>query len=212
MNGRAPAVLLTALGEQASRLRPEVLRYVAGPPEPGLVGVGEGVFEVAGSRFGVWNRLARPLVGPCLLVTAHERGVPFTIVNRPARGERGEAELHAERVFGFASGEQRFVDVLRLAGGPGLLRNTLGASGRVELLLRCEVTDQGHLRLRSERARLVLGRLRLPLPALLSVRAEVEDGYDAGRGRQTICATVRNPLLGTVLEYRGSFDYRHEAE
>ena len=204
------SVFLAALGADAERLRPEVLRYVAGPPAGARVGIGEGVFEVAGSRFSGLTRLARPVVGPQLLVTAHERDVPFRIENRPAPSPDGRVELRAERWFRFSSGEQRFVDVLRVGSAPGTLRNLLGAARRVELELRCDVTPRGHLRMRSERAWLRAGRLRLPLPRPLSVRAEVEDGYDETAGRHTIRASVRNPIVGLVMEYRGWFSYRYE--
>lgn len=203
------SVFLAVLGAEAARLHPEVLRYVTGPPEPGMVGIGEGIFEVAGSRFGKWILLARPFVGPDLLVSARGRNVSFVIVNRPVVSFDGSPELEAERVFRFTAGEQGFIDVLQPIGTPGRLRNLLGARRRVELLLRCQPSAEGHLRLRSERAWLRFGRLRLPLPALFSVRAEVEDGYDEPSARHTIRASVRNPILGVILEYRGSFTYRY---
>ena len=55
-----------------------------------------------------------------------------------------------------------------------------------------------------------LAGLRIPLPRVLSVRVEVTDGFDTATGRQTVAARAANPLLGTVLEYRGSFVWRRE--
>ncbi|MBP6683868.1 MAG: DUF4166 domain-containing protein [Leucobacter sp.] len=202
------SVFLAALGQEATRLHPEVRRYAEGA---GVVGgavrvVGE--FEVAGSRLGKLNLLARPVVGPNLFVTAHERNVPFTVVNSVDWEADAGLGLHATRVFQFASGEQRFVDVLLAGEAHGTLLNRLGSAKRVELELRCSVTESGHLKLVSERTWLRLGPVRLRLPALLSVRAEVVDGYDDEAQRNIVSATVRSPLLGTVLEYRGFF--RHE--
>ena len=207
--GPAGSVFLRALGVEADRLRPEVARYVAGPPEPGLVGIGAGVFVVASSRYGRWNLLARLVVGPEVLVTARERDVPFEVVNRPAIGPGGDPELRAERFFLFSTGTQGFSDVLRVTGEEGILRNLLGAARRLELRLRCDVTEAGHLRLRSERSWLRLRRFRIPLPSILTVGVDLEDGYDPVTERQTISAIVRNPILGTVLEYRGTFTYRY---
>ena len=204
----ARSVFLAALGDDAARLRPECRRYAEGPGD-GTV-VGEGVFEVAGSRFGRLGLIARPVAGPRLLMTAHGRDVPFRVENRMRLARDGSQELHAVRVFRFADGEQSFVDLLRTGDEPGTLVNVLGAARRVELLLRCDVTEEGHLRLRSERAALRLGRFRVRLPRLLSVRVEVVDGFDDATGRQTVRAEARNPLLGTVLEYRGSFLWRRE--
>ena len=210
------SVFLRALGREASRLHPEVYRYVSGSGVVGQAVDLEGVFDVAGSRLRRLNLLARPIVGPGLLVTAFERDVPFRVANRPGferlRGRaggagagRGELGLHAERTFEFRSGGQSFVDVLLVGDAPGRLRNLLGERRRVELELRCTVTDRGRLRLESSRAWLRFGRLRVRLPRLLSVRAVVEDGFDDATGRNTVDARVGSPILGTVLEYRGSF-------
>lgn len=202
------SVFLEALGADAARLHPEVRRYVAGAGVVGGAVAVDGVFEVAGSRFGKLNLLARPLVGPNLFVTAFERNVPFTVVNTVSWEAGAGLGLAAERVFEFGSGRQRFVDVLLPGDRPGTLRNRLGTARRVELELRVSVTEAGHLRLVSERAWLRLGRVRLRLPALLSVRADVVDGYDDAARRNIVSARVRSPLLGTVLEYRGSFRHR----
>ncbi|GAA2833865.1 uncharacterized protein DUF4166 [Leucobacter komagatae] len=228
------SVFLRALGDEAANLHPAVLRYVSGSGVIGEAVSLDGVFEVAGSRLSLLNWLARPVVGPGLLVTAFERGVAFRVENRPGweprsagrgaveeagsvgpareevkgratRAGTGELGLHAERVFKFRRGEQRFVDVLLAGDAPGTLRNLLGERRRVELELHCSATDSGRLRLESGRAWLRFGRLRLRLPHLFSVHAVVEDGYEETTGRNTVDARVRSPLLGTILEYRGSF-------
>ncbi|MBK0418520.1 DUF4166 domain-containing protein [Leucobacter sp. CSA1] len=214
MNARE-SVFTRVLGEEeVRRLRPEVFEYVAGPPRGdddrgSHHGVGEGVFEIAGSPYRRLVALLRPFTGPDLLVSRYERNVPFTVVNRPLRLADGSLALAAERIFRFRSGEQRFVDVLYGGGPAGALRNVLGARGRIELELVCAVTAEGHLRMESRGTRLRVGRRSVRLPRLLSVLAEVEDGYDAARGVRTISAAVRNPVLGTVVEYRGSFTYAY---
>ncbi|WP_162893297.1 DUF4166 domain-containing protein [Microbacterium halotolerans] len=197
------SVLLAALGPAADALRPEVAQYAAGPGDG--VAVCDGVFAVAGSRWGRLGLLARPFVGSHLMITSYGADVPFHVENRLEQGVDGVAELHATRTFRFAQRTETFVDVLRVGEQPGTLVNRLGAAQRVELTLRCEATPEGHLRLRSERAVLKLGRLRISLPGLFSVSVQVEDGFDDDTGCQTVRALARNPLLGTVLTYRGSF-------
>ncbi|WP_197517408.1 DUF4166 domain-containing protein [Microbacterium karelineae] len=196
------SIFLTALGDEAAVLRPEVARYAAGTGGGDVIG--EGIFEVAGSRLGRLGMLLRPIVGPRLLLTARGRDVPFRVVNRPRAGE-----IHAERTLDFASGPQTFADVLR-PGAPGTLVNLLGDARRIELRLRCSATGEGHLRLVSDRCWLRLGRLRLRLPGPIGVRVDVEDGFDDATGRQTVRARAWNPILGTVIEYRGSFLWRVE--
>nr|WP_243751945.1 DUF4166 domain-containing protein [Leucobacter weissii] len=186
-----------------------MLAYVSGPPDPSGWGVGRGEFEIAGSRFGPLLRLARPILGPGMLVTRRERRVPFTVVDRPWSSGDGEPALATGRVFGFRGGSQRFIDVLLTGPEPGALRNVLGARGRVELLLDCGVDAEGRLILRSRSMRLRIGRRRLRLPRLLGIAAESATGFDAERQCYTISARARHPVLGTVLEYRGDFAYEH---
>ena len=203
------SVFLAALGRDATYLHPRVLRYAEGSKDGAVTGTG--TFSVAGSRFRWLGLLLRPIVGPQLLVTRYERNVPFTVVNqRVVRADSG-SELHATRSFHFSKGTQIFSDVLLPGSTPGTLRNRLGAAERVELELYCTATAQGFLRLTEGRAWKRLGRLRIRLPKVLAVRIDVEDGYDEGSDRQTIDASVRSPILGTVLEYRGSFTFRADA-
>ncbi|RKQ94952.1 uncharacterized protein DUF4166 [Mycolicibacterium mucogenicum 261Sha1.1M5] len=199
------SVFLQALGDEARKLHPEVLKYVAGAGSVGSTVLVEGEFTVAGSRYGRLNLLARPFVGPDLFVTRYERDVPFRVENTIAQERDAGLGLKSERVFMFRSGPQRFVDVLLPSPRPGRLRNRVGASRRVELELSCSVTESGFLRLSSERAWLLLGPLRIRLPTFASVRAAVIDGFDDEAQRNTVRAEVRNPVLGTVLEYRGTF-------
>lgn len=207
------SVFLDALGDAAATLKPEVYEYVAGPPcapnSTHSVGIGEGVFAVAGSRFGLVFALLRPVIGPDTLVTRHERDVPFEIVNTPAVLADGSLQLAATRTFKFQGGEQRFLDVLTPAGAPGMLLNHLGPRKRLTLTLKCSVSAQGHLLLTSERTYLRVGRSRIRLPRLLGVSAHVEDGYDSERQRRTVDVVVRNPIAGVVLHYRGWFHYRY---
>jgi hypothetical protein len=203
------SIFLAALGGEVERLRPEVRRYAEGPGDG--IGILDGVFDVAGSRFRWLGLAARPFVGAELLVTRYEREVPFRVCTRLVELADGRVELQTERSFSFRKGVQRFVDALLAGPTPGTLSNPLGRDRRLEVLLRCDATAEGHLRLRSETTWIRLGRRRVRLPKFLGMQVEGEDGYDEATGRQTIRTTARNLLLGTVLEYRGSFVYRIEA-
>ena len=199
------SVFLQALGAHAARLHPRVRRYVEGPGDG--VATGDGVFTVAGSRHRWLMLLLRIIVGPDLLVSRYERNVPFTVQNRGGTTANGGPELHARRSFYFRKGTQDFVDVLMPGSSSGSLRNLLGRARRLELELRCEATAHGSLRLTEGRAWFRVGPVRLRLPRFLSVQLDVEDGFNETLGRHTIDARVRSPLIGTVLEYRGTFAY-----
>lgn len=193
-------VFLDALGPDAERLHPEILaQYRA----PAAAGHAEGVFAVAGSRFGRWASLARPVVGPGLLVPTRGTQVPFVLRTISGRSSSGRATLDSTREFLFPARTARVVDRLTVSVRPGLVRNLLGARGRVELIEECSVTEEGFLRMRTVRVALRLFGRRFALPGPLGVRVDLVDGWDAEQRRRTIDMRAVNPVLGTVLEYRG---------
>ncbi|GAA3588571.1 hypothetical protein GCM10022198_10270 [Klugiella xanthotipulae] len=198
-----------ALGDDLDRLRPELRRYFSGPSVSGQIGVGEGVFEWASSRPRWLAALSRPVLGPELFLSASGSSVPFRVENIPARDTAGRPLLRTRRTYYFPSGPGVFSDSVE-AVGPGLVLDRLGARGRVEATLRCEVTPEGTLRMVSVATALRLGRLRVPLPRLLGVHVEGFDGWDDETGLHLVSVRGNNPLLGTIIEYRGSFAYRYE--
>ena len=203
MTARGEA-FLEALGEEAERLHPEILAQMRVEAEHGS---GEGVFAVAGSRFGPIARLASPVVGPALLVTRFARDVPFRIDTVSGRSRSGRATLDTVRAFRFPGGTQHVTDRLFATGRPGIVQNGLGAWRRVELLEECSVTDDGALRMRTRAVALRLGRRRIALRGILRVDVELVDGWDETRRRRTIRMRATSPVLGTVLEYRGWYRY-----
>ncbi|WP_435746139.1 DUF4166 domain-containing protein [Microbacterium sp. PMB16] len=202
-------VFLAALGADAERLHPEILAQLRAPV---AVERAEGVFAVAGSPFGRLGALARPVVGPRMLVTRHARDVPFTLITRPGRSATGRATLDTIREFRFPGATQFITDRLTESTVPGLVRNVLGIRGRVELIEACSVTDRGALRMRTRRVALRLRGRRFALRGILGISVDLEDGWDEVHGRRTIDMRARNPLFGTVLEYRGWYRHLDEAE
>lgn len=198
---------LHALGDDAALLHPEIAAQLRAPAARAR---GEGVFTRAGSRYGLLNALLMPLLGRDAVVTRVGRQVPFSVLTESAvRTETvggaaiERASLRTVREFHFASGTQRVSDLLTTSVRPGLVRTLLGARGRIELIEECTVGDGGTLRMRTRRAALRLGGRRFALRGILAVHADVEDGWDDHDARRTITVTVRNPLAGTILEYRG---------
>lgn len=193
-------VFLQALGADAAHLHPELRRQMG---EHVQVLAAQGVFAVAGSRFRGLNALARLVVGAGAVVTRFERDVPFTIVTTASTDPLGRAVLDSRRQFAFRRGAQPIVDRLTVSSRPGLVRNLLGVSGRIELIEECGVTDDGFLRMTTRRVALRLRGRRIALRGVLRVDVSVVDGWDADEQRRTIEMRATNPLVGTVLEYRG---------
>lgn len=68
-----------------------------------------------------------------------------------------------------------------------------------------DVTNNGSLTIQSLRQRLVLGKVEIPLPRLFQGLATVIERYDDEQGLYHIHVTVRNPLIGRVFSYEGTF-------
>lgn len=198
------AVFLAALGDDAERLHPEILAQMRVEGESDSA---EGVFAVAGSRFGRLTGLASPVVGPGLLVTRFARDVPFRIDTVAGTSRSGRATLAATREFRFPDATQHISDRLTATARPGILHNALGVRGRVEMLEECSVTAEGALRMRSRAVALRIGKSRVLLRGILRLDVDLVDGWDDGEQRRTIAMRVMSPVFGTVLEYRGW--YRH---
>ncbi|MBO9625268.1 MAG: DUF4166 domain-containing protein [Microbacterium sp.] len=198
---------LRALGDDAAQLHPEIAAQMRTSSARTR---GEGVFVRAGSRYRLLNALLLPLLGRDAVVTRIGRDVPFSVRTESAvrtatvGGATIErATLRTVREFRFPTGTQRVADVITTSVHPGLVRTLLGERGRIELIEECTVGAGGTLRMRTRRAALRLGGRRFALRGVLAVHADVEDGWDDDNARRTIAVTVRNPIAGTILEYRG---------
>lgn len=193
-------VFLAALGDDARHLHPEILKQMRAVTS---VDRAEGVFAVAGSRFGRLGALATPVVGPQMLVTRFARDVPFVLTMRSGRDYLGRPILDTTREFRFPDTTQHITDRLTASAVPGVVRNLLGVRGRVELIEGCSVSPEGALRMRTRRIALRLWGRRFALRGILGISVDLEDGWDERLGRRTIAMRATHPLLGTVLEYRG---------
>ncbi|WP_223628414.1 DUF4166 domain-containing protein [Microbacterium sp. EST19A] len=197
-------VFLAALGADAERLHPQILAQMRATV---TLDRAEGVFAMAGSRFGRLGVIAVPVVGPRMMLTRFGRDIPFSLLTRSGRTSRGRATLDSTREFHFPGGTQFVVDRVTESVVPGLVRNLLGTRGRVELIEECSVTAEGFLRMRTRRIALRLWGRRFALRGVLGIAVDLEDGWDEGNQRRTIEMRATNPLVGTILEYRGWYRY-----
>lgn len=202
-----------ALGQDFTRLAPELQEYFSLAAGSGSYGIGEGVFDVVGCR----QRWLRPL----LALTGSEEaffpeygeGIPFRIENHAHVDPFGRPALTARREIYFPSGTRLFHDTTS-AVLPGCndqnarLVDHVGRYRRMVTDLDVSVTPEGRLRGVSRDSRLFLGPLRIPLPAALDARAYAEQWWDSTEGKHRIQVKVIQPQIGLVLVYAGRFDYR----
>jgi hypothetical protein len=191
-----PSPWEAALGSGIEGLRPELRAYFAAIPL-GDEGRGAGVFDVVGTPHAWLRPILRLAGGPSIWpVRAH--GVPFEVVNRPARGPGVAAERRIR-----LRGRTLTMRDETVSTGHGVVVDRIGSPPRIEVALRPSVQDRG-LRLDSVAVRLRLGPLRLPLGPL-SPRVTLTERFDAGR--QHVGLRVDAPVIGRIYEYAGAFTY-----
>jgi hypothetical protein len=202
-----------ALGDEFSRLTPELQEYFSLAAGSGSYGIGEGVFDVVGCR----QKWLRPL----LALTGSEEaffpeygeGVPFRIENHAHLDPFGRPALTARREIYFPSGTRLFHDTTSAVRTGSDHRNAhlvdhVGRYRRLVTDLDVSVTAEGRLRGVSKASRLFLGPLRVPLPNALDARAYAEQWWDSAERKHRIQVKVIQPQIGLVLVYAGRFDYR----
>ncbi len=204
-----------ALGRDFTKLQPELQDYFSLAPGSGHYGVGEGVFDVVGCRQPWLRPLLRLTTGEQAFFPEYGEGIPFRIENHAHLDPFGRSSLTARREIFFPGTTRLFHDTTSVdaSGGSPALLDYVGRYRRLVTDLNLSVTPDGRLRGVSEASRLLLGPLRIPLPAALDAKAYAEQWWEpraGGKGKHRIQVKVIQPQSGLVLVYAGHFDYRLE--
>jgi Domain of unknown function (DUF4166) len=190
------SVYQRVLGSDIERLVPELRGYFSGTHG---IGVGNGVFEVAGSRLRVLRPVLAYLAWRRILFPEYARDVPFDITNTPTE----DGALAAVRTFHLPGRDRPLEDTMRIVDGR--LHDFLGKRRGFEVRMTMNITE-GLLSMRSTRQWLHLAGLRIRLPSFATVTV-AESWRD---GRQHVDVRLRSPMLGEWFRYAGSFSYRYE--
>lgn len=190
------------LGAAFEELHPRLRAYFDAIA-PGAVGRGRGVFDTVGTpRRWLWPLLAA-FAPAHVAFPVWQRGVPFTVENRPAATREGPA-VRAVRRFALRGRERVMRDEIGVADGA--LVDRLGDPVLLEARFAVRVLDGG-LRLRSIAVTLVAGRLRLRLPRVLAPVVALTERWDDQEECQRVSITVVMPVIGRVYQYAGRFRY-----
>lgn len=192
------SVYQRVLGADYAALDPRLQRYF-GPIPVGRVGSGSGVYRVAGSR----HRFLRPVLAVMawrhVLFPELGHDVPFRVINTPTTS----GGLGAVRTFEFGGRTRIMEDAMIVRGG--LLYDRLGKRGGLGVTIRLSVAS-GALHMTSTALALHVGRVRIPLPPLATMRLR-EHVEDADTTRQHVDVRIDAPVLGELFRYTGSFTY-----
>jgi hypothetical protein len=185
------------LGSEIDQLLPELRRYFSGGHG---VGVGRGVFDVAGCRLFILRPLLSILGRHRILFPEFGHDVPFEIINRPTE----DGGLDALRTFHLPGKDRPLEDTMRVVDGR--LHDFMGNKRGFEVRMALTISD-GFLRMRSDRQWLrVLGR-RVRIPQLATVT--VAESW-AGEN-QHVDVRLHSPLLGDWFRYAGVFTYTYKS-
>jgi hypothetical protein len=196
--GSSRSVYQRVLGAEYDALDARLQRYF-GPIPAGGAGSGVGVYRVAGSRL----RILRPVLA--LMATRHvlfpELGhaVPFRVTNTPSP----DGGLRAVRIFEFRGRTRIMEDAMSVRGDR--LYDRLGKRGGLGVTIRLSVVS-GALHMTSTALALHVGRARIPLPPLATMRLR-EHVEEAETTRQHVDVRIDAPFLGEIFRYTGSFSY-----
>jgi hypothetical protein len=196
--GSRRSVYQRVLGANFAALDPRLQQYF-GPIPAGSVGSGSGIYRVAGSR----HRFLRPALAVMawrhVLFPEFGHDVPFGVTNTP----RGDGGLGAVRTFAFRGRTRIMEDALTVRDGR--LYDRLGRRGGLGVTIHVSVVS-GALHMTSTALALHIGRRRIPLPPLATMRLR-EHIEETETARQQVDVRIDAPLLGEVFRYTGSFVY-----
>lgn len=140
-----------------------------------------------------------------LLFPEHGKNIPFTIKNHAFIGDTGESQVHWERTFHFDNKKRYFNALMSLDEKHLIIQDYLGEPHLLYADLVFHVTAEGSLIIHSQKQRLVLGMVEIPLPRIFQGLATVIERYDDEQELYHIHVTVRNPLIGRIFSYEGTF-------
>ena len=199
------SIFRRAMGADFERLHPMMQRRFGVGLDAGYGCIGEGVMDrvwhargwtVPFLWLGSWRNILVPMRG---------QDVPFVIENYPYRDLVGRETVTFVRTFEMPHRRARFDATMVYDRRRGALIDYLGTHQHLATDLTFEVTDGGGLLIRSHEQRFYEGPIAFRFPAALTGTAELNECFDDELGRYRIRVEVRNPVLGPLFGYEGTF-------
>ncbi|MBD2721691.1 DUF4166 domain-containing protein [Hymenobacter armeniacus] len=193
------------LGADFEKLHPRIQERLGFSSGDHRAFVGEGVME------RVWHGpfFTQPFLraGLARHITFPETGhnVPFRIENYAYQDPLGRETVTWIRRFHFPEHTRCFDATMIRSAARQSIVDYLGTHQHVAVDIDMAVTERGGLRLRSGAQRFREGWVAFRLPGVLAALADVEEWYDDAAGCYRIEVVVRNPVLGKLFGYTGSF-------
>ncbi|MDQ0298346.1 hypothetical protein J2S78_000754 [Salibacterium salarium] len=136
-----------------------------------------------------------------------ERGenIPFTMRNTRRTREDGQEEIYWERIFYFGKKKRFFNAIMSLDKQRNRIKDYLGDPPIVYSDLSFSTSRDGGLHITSEKQRLILGKMEIPIPKLFQGLATVSETFNEEHQVFEIKVVVKNLLIGRLFSYEGEF-------
>jgi hypothetical protein len=199
------SIFQAALGDDFARLHTKLQWRFGFASGDGVCQLGSGVMHEVWR--GPWWTLPFLLLGSTRRVLFPSRGwkVPFTIANYAYVDGFGRETVTFSRRFRMKRRIRAFDATMIFSEQRRGIVDYLGTHQHLAVDLHCSVDGDGALRMRSGEQRFHEGRVGFRFPMLVSGVADVREWWDEPTQRFHIDVDVRNPYLGRLFGYRGSF-------
>lgn len=196
-------VYRAALGSDFDRLHPNVAWRYSIDSTSGVAQIGTGIYE----SVYVSSALPPPVIWHYAKRNAFpsksSRMVPFTQSHYCYIDELGRESLAVLRAFDYTSG-QRHLNSLLVDGSTGLV-DYFGDGPELLWPIEPSVTRAGELLLESGPMRWLGRGPKVGMRGPFTAQMKYIEGWDEARQRFRCDATVRNPVLGEIIHFRGWF-------
>lgn len=193
-----------ALGTDFLKLHPRIQQRFGFNSQDQTASIGHGVMQ------RIWyNKLVTlPLfIGTFRHIMFPQGGknIPFTIENFAYLDSFGRETVTWIRKFKFPRSVRHFDATMVFSGKRDLIVDYLGNKQHLAVDLDIAVSANGGIKIRSGEQRFYEGPLQFRFPRLFTGEAEVNEWYDDEADCYRITVDVRNPVVGQIFRYVGSF-------
>lgn len=198
-----PSIYEILLGESYHHLHPKLQKRYAITEEHSFIGEGRMDEITEGSV------VARTIlkVAAKFRMFFSERGeeVPFTIHNTAEKDYKGEVFVRWNRMFLFGTKKRYFNAIMYLNNEQDEIVDYFGEPHLLVSTLAFHVDEKGAIHIASKKQWFYLFGMKIPLPKFLYGEAKITESYDDELDCYRIHVQVRNPLLGPLFSYKGTF-------
>uniref|UniRef100_UPI003D8E1311 DUF4166 domain-containing protein n=1 Tax=Gordonia sp. B7-2 TaxID=3420932 RepID=UPI003D8E1311 len=196
-------VFMQALGSDFDRLHPNLAWRYSIDSTSGVALGGHGIYESVYINSALTSPVIRYYGNRAALPSRSSRMVPFTEEHYCYRDELGRECLAMLRTFEYSSGSRKLNSV-KVPATSGIV-DFFGDGPELLYPVELSVNSRGDLLLESGPLRWLGKGPKLGMRGLFGAQMRYMEGWDERNDRFRCDATVRNPVIGEIMHFRGWF-------